>query len=280
MRNRIAVLLAIIVNLLIQGCSSTAHHPSDPLEKMNRRVYGFNKAIDKAVTKPVAYVYWRYLPKPMQAGIGNFYDNLKEIPNVANDVLQFRFGYAARDSSRFLVNSTIGILGFIDVAGRLGLPHRKNDFGQTLYRWGYKKSAYLVLPILGPSSFRDGFGLLVDYTGLSIWPWIESKWRYPLLAVDAIDTRARLLRSETVIDAVAIDEYEFIRDAYFQRREYLFNQANQVGDEANLDDDMFNEPEIEGEVKPAPAKNDKPPAKNSAREDYLEDKAELVARLP
>lgn len=228
------LLSCALLSALLWGCQKTNSHPMDPFEGINREVFGLNKTLDKAVIKPVAYVYWQYVPTPFQAGIGNFYDNLREIPNVANDVLQGKFGYASHDASRFFINSTLGIGGFFDVAGRLGLPHRKEDFGQTLYVWGWHNSAYLVLPLLGPSTIRDTAGLAVDYYAFSVWPWIhDDEWRYGLLTLDLIDLRARLLRHDTVLSTVAVDEYAFMRDAYFQRREYLVK--NEMDNDANLD---------------------------------------------
>lgn len=209
------------------------NHPNDPYETYNRAMFGFNHAFDKVVTKPIAYLYFLYMPLPFQEGIGNFFDNLREIQNVSNDLLQGKLGYASRDASRFLINTSIGLFGFFDVAGALGLEHRKEDFGQTLYCWGYENSAYFMFPFLGPSTIRDTVGLFVDYYLLSAWPWIDKDWRYPLLAVDIIDLRARALRNETVLDILAVDEYVFIRDAYFQRRQYLFNQEENGSEEVD-----------------------------------------------
>lgn len=228
-----------LLSAMLWGCQKTNPHPMDPFEGVNREIYGLNKTLDKAIVRPVAYVYWKYLPTPFQMGIGNFYDNLREIPNVANDLLQGKFGYASHDASRFLINSTLGLGGFFDVAGSLGMMHRREDFGQTLYTWGYECSAYIVLPFLGPSTIRDTAGLVVDYYAFSVWPWIgDDEWRYGLLAVDLIDLRARLLRHDTVLSTVAVDEYAFMRDAYFQRRLYLINNefVNDEDIEAAADD--------------------------------------------
>src|SRR5262245_26941786 len=117
-------------------CQKTNPHPQDPFEGFNREIYGLNRTIDRGLIRPIAYVYWKYLPQPFQTSIGNFFDNLREIPNIANDILQGKFAYATYDASRFLINSTVGIAGFFDPAGSLGLQHRKEDFGQTLYVWG------------------------------------------------------------------------------------------------------------------------------------------------
>jgi len=232
LRRIIFFTLMIFANLNLISCSKTNPNQNDPLEVFNREMYGFNKTFDTALVKPAAYMYREYLPYPFQAGIGNFFDNLREISNFANDLLQFKFAYAMNDVARLCINSTVGILGFFDPATTLGLEHRKQDFGQTLYHWGYKQSAYLVLPILGPSSIRDGIGIGVDYFALSIWPWIDSDWwKLGLLTVDGLDLRARVLGHETVIDVVALDEYSFIRDAYFQRRRYLFNEQSDTENE-------------------------------------------------
>lgn len=207
----------------LNGCQCTQQcPPNDPYERFNRSMYSLNKAMDEAAIKPVAKAY-SFLPKPIRYGVGNFFDNLREVTNIANDILQLRMDCFTRDTGRFLINSTFGFAGLFDVAGRVGLDFHKNDFGQTLYRWGYKQSAYLVIPLLGPSTFRDGVGFAVDYTVLSVWPWVDSKWRLILLSIDAIDTRARFFDAEEVIDTAAFDEYAFVRDAYLQRRQYLFN---------------------------------------------------------
>lgn len=233
MLHRISQILLCSASIAMCVCSYANSAPPDPLEKYNRGVFNFNKAADEAVTKPIAYMYFAYLPQPIQFGIGNFFDNLREIPNVANDLLQGKIALAMHDTSRFLINSTIGILGIFDPAASLGLEHRKEDFGQTLYHWGYKNSSYLILPLLGPSSVRDTIGLGMDYFALTIWPWIDSDWKYVMLGADYIDIRARLLRRQPVFDAVAMDEYTFTRDAYFQYREYLFKDDNKM----NTDED-------------------------------------------
>lgn len=228
MLRRIFFSLTILLMLCFSsGCAKSVAHPQDPMEKYNRAMFGFNRAFDKAVTKPIAYIYFGYVPNLFQEAIGNFFDNIREVQNVTNDLLQLKLGYASRDASRFLINSTIGIFGLFDVADALGLEHRKEDFGQTLYHWGYRESAYFVIPFLGPSTVRDAGGLVVDWYVLSLWPWIETDWRYKLLVLDLIDLRARALRNETVLDILAVDEYVFIRDAYFQRRQYLFNQEKE-----------------------------------------------------
>lgn len=232
---------AMLISLLC-GCATTTGPnamPEDPYEPWNRKVWKVNRVLDKAIAQPVAYMYHKYLPGPFQHGIGNFFDNFREVTNIANDLLQLELNYFWYDTCRLVVNTSVGLFGIFDPASALGLERRQQDFGQTLYHWGYKESAYFVLPILGPSTIRDSIGVGVDYFGLSAWAWIHSDWRkYALLALDGIDLRARFLGNEAVIDAVALDEYAFIRDAYLQRRKYLFTNENS---EVVLDEDPFDE---------------------------------------
>ena len=218
----------------LTACASHKH-PQDPLEPMNRSIYGFNRTIDKAIIRPVAYGYRKFMPNPIQIGVSNFYSNIYELPTIANDVLQMKFSFAANDGGRFLINSTVGLLGILDPATRMGLNHREEDFGQTMKKWGVKKSSYLVLPILGPSTVRDSFGMAVDTFAFSIWPHINStSLRNSLFAVHLLDTRARLLKSEKVLDVVALDEYAVIRDAYYQHREYLASDEAVATDESDV----------------------------------------------
>jgi phospholipid-binding lipoprotein MlaA len=239
LQRTLASALLSVACIVMSGCAhqQSSPHLQDPFEGLNRATFTFNKTVDKVAVKPVAYVYLKYTPPPLQVGITNFFDNLRELTNIANDLLQLKFAYAAHDTSRFLINTTLGIGGIFNPASTLGLEHRKEDFGQTLHHWGYHNSYYLVLPFLGPSTFRDTIGIAVDYYALSIWPWIESDWeKYALIGVDYLDIRARLLRKESVLDVLAVDEYTFVRDAYFQHREYLFNETSLNDGTVNTDD--------------------------------------------
>lgn len=251
---RIKKLLSIIFILLLCGCASVENpHPHDPIENFNRGVYRFNKAVDKVVIKPVAYVYKGVIPVALQQGVGNFFDNIEEITTVANDILQFKFGYAIQDVTRFFINTTFGIGGIFDVASRVGIEQRKEDFGQTLYRWGYHHSTYFVIPFLGPSTVRDVIGRGVDRYALSPWPWVDDdEWRYGLSALSIIDTRAALLHKETVLDTIAVDEYTFIRNAYLQRRAFLGQDLSSQPAEASdpfdgFEEDDLNEAEVPAE---------------------------------
>lgn len=221
------LLLVCSLSVVLSGCAclntpEPEKESIDPYEPLNRAVFKLNKKADTYVFKPVATAYSKTLPDTVQGRVSHFFDNLRDITTSVNDLLQGKFGQFAQDASRFVINSTIGILGTFDPASHLGLEKHKEDFGQTLAVWGYENSAYLVLPLLGPSTVRDTAGMAVDFNALSVWPLIESdKVKYGLLGLDLLDIRAQLLKTENVITSLAVDEYVFMRDAYLQRRKYL-----------------------------------------------------------
>jgi phospholipid-binding lipoprotein MlaA len=210
--------------------SSYAETNNDPLEKFNRGVFSFNDKVDIYFLKPIATFYNIIMPKPLNRGIQNFFNNLNNIPTIANDILQANFYQANSDFWRLAINSTIGIGGLFDVAERMNLHPYTNDFGLTLAKWGYKNSTYIVLPFLGPSTIRDGFGIPVDYYGFSVYPRIRSdSVRYGLFGLGVINRRAQLLQFQSVFDEAALDKYVFIRDAYLQRRSYQMEQNASYG---------------------------------------------------
>jgi phospholipid-binding lipoprotein MlaA len=220
--NRTHIFL-LIAAVLITGCAS-AHNPADPLEPVNRSIYTFNTTIDKALVKPIAQGYSKVMPSVGKMMVSNFFSNLDDVVVTANDVLQLKLVQAASDGMRFLVNSTIGIYGLIDVASMGSLKKHNEDFGQTLGKWGVGSGAYLMLPILGPSSVRDGIGRYVD-TFPSLTTQIQDmQTRNQVYLGDGINRRAELLNQEKVLGDAMLDPYEFIRDAYLQRR------VNQVYD--------------------------------------------------
>jgi phospholipid-binding lipoprotein MlaA len=218
--------------LLLTGCSASklAENP-DPWEGYNRKVFLFNQFADKVAIRPVAAAYNAVLPDTVEKGINNAFDNINQIPTVANDILQWRIGHAVADTWRFAINSTIGIGGLFDVAKSLGLKPHYEDFGLTLRRWGFS-TPYFVIPFLGSSTVGDSTALIVDYEAFSIYPRIDSlAWRYSLLGLDFVRLRTNLLPTDDLVRK-AFDPYVFVRDAYLQRREYLMNQAE-------LDEDMY-----------------------------------------
>jgi phospholipid-binding lipoprotein MlaA len=212
---------------------STYASDDDPLEPMNRAIFEFNEIVDDNVLKPIAKGYKYVTPDPVEVGISNFFSNLGEIGTITNDLLQLKFAQAGRDTMRFFLNSTLGIFGIFDVATPLGLSRNKEDFGQTLGFWGVPDGPYLVLPFLGPSSFRDGPSTIVDGE-LSPVEQLHHEERQALQTLDIVDTRARLLRATKILDTAAKDKYIFIRESYLQKRESQVNDGN-VKEEFEID---------------------------------------------
>lgn len=200
--------------LLLTGCKTV-----DPLEPLNRKIFCFNMALDRALFRPIARAYDKVMPPTLACGIGNFFDNIDDITNIPNEILQFKFYDAWSDVWRVGFNSTIGLFGLIDVATCAGLPKHHQDFGLTLARYGFVCSTYLMVPFFGPSTIRDSIGWFVDWNYLSVWPYIEPKsLRYGLYGLRLVHKRALLLPADQLIDD-AIDPYLFVRDAYLQKRE-------------------------------------------------------------
>ncbi|MBS4096232.1 MAG: VacJ family lipoprotein [Sulfuricella sp.] len=212
--------LAVASAFLLGGCATNGDK-RDPLEPLNRGIYQLNDTVDKAVIKPVAQGYKAVLPQPVRTGVGNFFSNLDDAVVVANDLLQFKLERSVNDFLRLLTNTTIGLAGLLDVATPMGLEKHNEDFGQTLGYWGIPDGPYLVLPILGPSSFRDTLGRVADWQVDPLTQHPEVAERNWGVAVKLEDVRARLLDTDQVLDDAAIDPYVFVRDAYLQRRRNL-----------------------------------------------------------
>jgi len=203
----------------------------DPYEGFNRVIFNFNDFLDHAVLKPLGTLYKDIVPKPLSKGISNFFANFYTIPTVINDLLQGNFYQTTSDAWRFTINTTVGVLGFFDVASYMGLEPNTEDFGLTLARWGYKDSNYLVLPIFGASTVRDGlFGLPVYYF-MTPYAYISPmEVSYAIYGVDLTSRRADLLNYQSVFDQVMLDKYSFVRDAYLQRRAYQIQRNTELGD--------------------------------------------------
>ncbi|MGH1371179.1 MAG: MlaA family lipoprotein [Cellvibrionaceae bacterium] len=221
--------------LLLASTSVSAAQFDDPWEGMNRKIFVFNDTLDNYVVKPVAKGYLAVTPDPVETGVSNFFENLGEVGNILNDVLQWKWGQAANDTGRLLVNSTVGIAGIFDVAKHVGLPRSEGeDFGQTLASWGVGQGPYLVLPFLGPSNLRDLGGMPVDSYANPIGYIDHVPTRNSTYATDLLDTRASLIAAE---DLISGDKYSFMRDAFLQRREYLIEDG-EVEDDFGNDDDF------------------------------------------
>lgn len=215
-----------LLSASLAACAST-HDPRDPLEPLNRGVYQFNEALDKVVIKPVAKGYKAVMPPPLRNGVTNVFSNFRDVTTAINDLLQGKISAAASDVGRIAVNSTVGILGVFDVATRLGLQKHSEDFGQTLGVWGVGDGPYLVLPLLGPSNFRDTVGWAGDYfTDPEFYLFSHSPETWMVFGTRVINVRANLLQTEQIFDTAAMDKYAFLRDAYLQRRRSMIYDGN------------------------------------------------------
>jgi phospholipid-binding lipoprotein MlaA len=235
--------LALLLTLLA-GCATVPgeyRDPSDPLEPYNRDMFKFNQAVDKAVLKPVAKGYKAITPTPVRHGITNFFNNISDVTSAINNLLQFKLSRAGSDVGRLAVNSTIGLLGFFDVATNMGLPDYKEDFGQTLGYWGAVPSPYLVLPFLGPSTLRDTIGLGGDIVTNPLFNLRDDHVYWGLVGLDFLNQRTNLLTAGELLESAAIDPYTFVRDAYLQKRRNQIFDGNPPP-EQNAEDIWADEP--------------------------------------
>ncbi len=212
---------------------------NDPWESYNRKMFAFNQKVDKSVLIPAARGYKRVVPGPVRTGISNFFLNLEEPVTIVNDLLQGKFVQASKDTTRFLINSTLGLAGIVDIASDLNLDKHDEDFGQTFAVWGIGSGPYVELPFLGTSNVRDSIGLLGEIVYFDpIDNQVSSKTEYALIALEVIDLRSQYLGSEKVFNQ-QLDPYLYVRDAYTQRR------RNQIYDgNPPLDDTFFDEDEL------------------------------------
>ena len=242
--SRISALVTIILAaLVLGGCSSTPEEPQkleqpiygaqrmlpedvqdptaiyDPFQSINRRIFNFNYHFDNAIFLPAARAYQWILPQFMEDGAHNFFNNFREVRNLANSILQLNAEKTAQVTGRLMVNTTIGLLGFIDVATDMGIPSPNEDFGQTLGHWGVGTGPYVVVPFLGPSNMRDGLGLLPDFwINTTVRDEVFAKdWRIPFTLLDAVDTRANL--PFRYYENGTAFEYETLRWLYTTKRQ-------------------------------------------------------------
>ena len=271
---------ALAVLALVAGCASApgSADPRDPWERYNRLMYGFNDAVDTAVVKPVATVYRNVLPSPVRTGVGNFFGNLGDVWSFVNNVLQAKPEGALSSFWRVVINSTVGLGGVLDPATEMRLDRRREDFGQTLGRWGVPPGPYFVLPVLGPSTLRDSAALPVDFYGSVVGHVSDIPVRNSLIALQMVDTRATVLGATELLDAAALDPYTFQRDAYLQKRRNDVYDGNPPDDEERYDLDDA-EAEAPAEAASAPA-SDASAAQRPARPKRGRAKAGRSATAP
>jgi phospholipid-binding lipoprotein MlaA len=237
-------LLLLLSLLFLSACASNQavvreEKNPDPWEGVNRKIYVFNDGVDRYFMRPVAKGYQAVVPDPMETGVSNFFGNLNDVRTALNNVLQLKLGDAASDTGRFLVNSTVGVVGIVDVASKMGLKKNNEDFGQTLGHWGVASGPYVMIPFLGPSTVRDGLALPVDfYTSPQTFLTEEVAIRNSLWALKFINQRAELLSLDVVLEDVAYDKYELLRNAYLSRREFLVTDGKSQQQQQDMIDEL------------------------------------------
>lgn len=231
--------------LVIFSCSLHAEAPSfdaqDPYQSINRKTHNFNMAFDATFLRPPARLYQTVIPARARALINNLFMNLNLFPTIANDVLQANISQTIKDFWRLAINSSLGIAGLFDVATNpktFNLPLHSNDLGLTFAKWGNKTSPYFVIPFLGPSTYRDGMGVLFDYTLFTPYPYFELLFVYPLVGFRYVDLRSQLIEQEALMKQ-SIDPYIFLRDAYLQHRQFLITGKEPDIGAMYLDEDVI-----------------------------------------
>lgn len=215
----LAIAACALTLALASGCASGPNaDPRDPLEPFNRGVTRFNDGVDRAVLKPVAQAYDTVTPDVVRTGVSNFFNNLQDAWTAVNALLQLKPQAAVDSLFRFQINTVFGIGGLLDIASEANIERHKEDFGQTLGRWGVPAGPYLVLPLLGPSTVRDTAALPVNTWGNGITHLDSESLRYTLYGLRLVEARANLLRASNVLDEAALDKYTFTRDVYLQLR--------------------------------------------------------------
>ena len=215
------VRLLLIISLLLLPFTAKAQD-HDPWMRLNQHFFSINDYFDQLLLRPIALSYTNLTPRFVQVGVGNVFDNLQDVNVAINDFLQFKIDEGLSDSGRIIINSTIGVGGFLDVATSMGLYRNEEDFGQTLGVWGFEAGPYLFLPVFGASNLRDSVGMMIDalFNPIRYIENIES--RYTLYLADELDFRSSLLAYDELIIG---DRYLFVREAYIQNREYVVDDG-------------------------------------------------------
>jgi phospholipid-binding lipoprotein MlaA len=243
---RLPALSLLLAVLALGGCASNSPAATetkqdsvesgvDPWEPMNRRIFRFNRDVDRATLKPAATAYEKAIPSFMRQGVRNFMANLRGPRNILNNFLQGKGVAGVSETGRLVVNSTLGVLGLVDVASGMGLEKHREDFGQTLAVWGVPDGPYVMVPFAGPQTLRDVFAFPVDVLADPVWYHEHASVRYPLYALRFIDIRASFLSTDDLLDE-SFDPYVRLREAYLQNRRYAVHDGDPPVDDDFYDD--------------------------------------------
>tara|TARA_B100000900_G_scaffold322860_1_gene282326 strand:- start:91 stop:807 length:717 start_codon:yes stop_codon:yes gene_type:complete len=227
--------LLITISILSLSTHAFGDEVNDPFENLNRKTFEFNENMDEKILKPIAETYSE-LPPKIKLGFSNFFNNLEEVDTFVNQLLQGKPKESINDFTRFIINTTIGLGGFIDVASKVGLERHEEDFGQTLAVWGVGQGPYIMLPILGPSTLRDTLSRPVSSFLSVTFHMTETDVNLALKGMDAIETREKLLDVEALLSG---DKYAFVKDAYIQSMYYEIKDGEDVEDDFINDMDDF-----------------------------------------
>ncbi|MEN9946515.1 MAG: hypothetical protein RLZZ293_901 [Pseudomonadota bacterium] len=232
-------ILILACGLTLASCASNKN-PNDPYESYNRKVFAFNMVADHYVVRPAAVGYTYIIPEPIRTAASNFYNNLRDVISLANDILQLNGINTMHTTMRIALNSTFGLLGFIDVASGLGLPQDKNTFGNTMKKWGWKHSSYFIVPFLGPGTIRDQVAILPDtYFNPLFYVIKDPVLSWSVFGVDALDQRSQLFDHEKLLDQ-ALDPYAAMRDVYLQSQgEYIQVNENESANSESIEVDQL-----------------------------------------
>lgn len=240
MRKRSWLVLSVIG--LLSGCAALDgddYAVYDPNEGFNRWSYDFTDRVDRAALAPVARGYQKVMPDFAERGVANVFANLRTLPSSVNGFLQGKPRSGSTDFGRFLLNTTVGVGGLFDPASGVGLLSQEEDFGQTLAVWGWRKSRFIFIPFMGPTTVRDlPSAVIGGYIPRMIF---GSDYHWGLSALDVVKTRAGLLTTTELRDASALDGYAFTRDGFIQRRKYLIYDGEPPLDDLFDEFDEFGE---------------------------------------
>jgi len=216
---RVAVVL-IAATTLLGGCATT-QSKVDPFEPWNRVMFDVNDVVDGKIAKPIAEAYVKYTPELIRRGISTFFGNIEDLFVGINNVLEGDGNRAGDDFGRVLLNSTFGVGGLFDLASMMGIERHNQDFGITFGKWGFPQGPYFFVPLIGPTTLRDGTGTVIRaYLGPTTYIFTYVPVRNVVYGIGALDLRASMLGTESMVDQAALDRYRFIRNAYLRARRY------------------------------------------------------------